>query len=82
MAFETYKESLPINKKGDIDRKLMLIDDKFMQTAASEFIDQMFGHESKLDKGVFILKLQHPSFKWLIDSQACRDKTEEWLKSK
>lgn len=82
MMLEFYKDTLPVNKQMEIDNKLSMIDDNFMKNAANEFVEQMFGNESKLSKEVFILKLTNPQFKWVLDSQACREKVDEWLKMK
>lgn len=57
---EFYKDTLPVNKQMEIDNKLSMIDDNFMKNAANEFVEQMFGNESKLSKEVFILKLTNP----------------------
>lgn len=60
MMLEFYKDTLPVNKQMEIDNKLSMIDDNFMKNAANEFVEQMFGNESKLSKEVFILKLTNP----------------------
>lgn len=65
----------------DIQIKINQIDDGFINRVVDKFKDQMYGFESLLDKSKFISNLQKEEFKWLFDSQACRDQVNDWIKN-
>ena len=62
-----------------MSKKILLIDDKLMNEIVEEFIDQMFGYESNLDRNKFLENLKGENFKWLLSSQSVREKIDQKL---
>lgn len=64
----------------EIDNKINDIDGDFINNACeNEFIEKMFGHESKLSRKQFLAKLQTTEFAWMYDMQKTREKIDELL---
>ena len=64
-------------------QKIEMIDDKsfLAEACENEFVEKIFGDESKLTRHVFVLKLKSSDFDWMHDMQRVRERVDGWLQN-
>ena len=61
---------------------IALVDDEMVDEVKEEFLDAVFGTESKLERGLFLSKVESEQCSWILDAELVRAKVKEHLKAR